>query len=84
VTLTVIGVFMPLVNLIALRMISRSTGSTKLLADIRDQAVDVCARPPWPTGENAVLATRFDCNEIAALMGEVPAYGTAVTMPRSG
>jgi hypothetical protein len=29
-------------------------------------------------GANAVLAMRFDCNEIAQTMSEVAAYGTAV------
>jgi len=27
-----------------------------------------------------VLAMRFDCNEIANLMSEIAAYGTAVTI----
>jgi uncharacterized protein YbjQ (UPF0145 family) len=31
-------------------------------------------------GGNAVLAMRFDCNEIANIMSEVAAYGTAVTV----
>ena len=29
-------------------------------------------------GANAILAMRFDCNEIAQTMSEVAAYGTAV------
>jgi uncharacterized protein YbjQ (UPF0145 family) len=29
---------------------------------------------------NAVVAMRFDCNEIANLMSEIAAYGTAVTI----
>ena len=33
-------------------------------------------------GGNAVLAMRFDCNEIADIMSEVAAYGTAVTVRR--
>jgi len=33
-----------------------------------------------PSGANAVLAMRFDCNEIADMMSEVAAYGTAVTV----
>ena len=33
-------------------------------------------------GANAVLAMRFDCNEIADIMSEVAAYGTAVTVRR--
>ena len=31
-------------------------------------------------GANAVVAMRFDCNEIANLMSEIAAYGTAVTI----
>jgi uncharacterized protein YbjQ (UPF0145 family) len=34
-------------------------------------------------GANAVLAMRFDCNEIANLMSEVAAYGTAVTVRKT-
>ena len=31
-------------------------------------------------GANAVVAMRFDCNEIGEIMSEVAAYGTAVTI----
>lgn len=31
-------------------------------------------------GANAIVAMRFDCNEIAGVMSEVAAYGTAVTV----
>ena len=31
-------------------------------------------------GANAVIAMRFDCNEIGDIMSEVAAYGTAVTV----
>jgi uncharacterized protein YbjQ (UPF0145 family) len=30
-------------------------------------------------GANAIVAMRFDCNEIGDIMSEVAAYGTAVT-----
>jgi hypothetical protein len=30
-------------------------------------------------GANAVVAMRFDCNEIGEIMSEIAAYGTAVT-----
>src|SRR3954447_18889686 len=33
-------------------------------------------------GANAVVAMRFDCNEIAGVMSEAAAYGTAVTLAR--
>lgn len=31
---------------------------------------------------NAVVAMRFDCNEIGDVMSEIAAYGTAVTISR--
>lgn len=31
-------------------------------------------------GANAIVAMRFDCNEIGDIMSEVAAYGTAVTV----
>ncbi|HEY2315673.1 MAG TPA: heavy metal-binding domain-containing protein [Streptosporangiaceae bacterium] len=31
-------------------------------------------------GANAIVAMRFDCNEIGGIMSEVAAYGTAVTV----
>ena len=31
-------------------------------------------------GAKAIVAMRFDCNEIAGMMSEVVAYGTAVTV----
>jgi hypothetical protein len=31
-------------------------------------------------GANAVVAMRFDCNEIGDIMSEIAAYGTAVTV----
>jgi uncharacterized protein YbjQ (UPF0145 family) len=31
-------------------------------------------------GANAVVAMRYDCNEIGGVMSEVAAYGTAVTV----
>jgi len=43
-------------------------GYTKMLAD---------------AGANAVIAMRFDCNELGGNMTEVAAYGTAVTVRRA-
>ena len=40
------------------------------------------ATPPRERGANAVIAMRFDCNEIGDIMSEVAAYGTAVTVRR--
>jgi uncharacterized protein YbjQ (UPF0145 family) len=55
-------------------------GYTKLLSDSRDQATDRLKEAATGKGANAVLAMRFDCNEIGDIMSEVAAYGTAVTV----
>jgi uncharacterized protein YbjQ (UPF0145 family) len=57
-------------------------GYTTLLTDSRNQAVDRLKEAVRERGGNAVVAMRFDCNEIANLMSEVAAYGTAVTIRR--
>ncbi|GAC1437115.1 MAG: hypothetical protein NVSMB51_10080 [Solirubrobacteraceae bacterium] len=57
-------------------------GYTKLLADSREQAVERLRSAALERGGNAVLAMRFDCNEIGDVMSEVAAYGTAVTVQR--
>jgi uncharacterized protein YbjQ (UPF0145 family) len=57
-------------------------GYTALLTDSRNQAIDRMCMAARAKGGNAVLAMRFDCNEIANLMSEVAAYGTAVTVRR--
>jgi uncharacterized protein YbjQ (UPF0145 family) len=56
------------------------SGYTRLLTDSRNQAVDRLKIAAREKGANAVLAMRFDCNEIANIMSEVAAYGTAVTV----
>ena len=53
-------------------------GYTSLLSDSRNHAVDRLRDAARERGANAVLAMRFDCNEIADIMSEVAAYGTAV------
>jgi uncharacterized protein YbjQ (UPF0145 family) len=55
-------------------------GYTKLLSDSRDQATERLREAAAARGANAVLAMRFDCNEIGDIMSEVAAYGTAVTI----
>jgi uncharacterized protein YbjQ (UPF0145 family) len=55
-------------------------GYTQLLSDSREQAIERLRTAARSKGANAVLAMRFDCNEIANLMSEVAAYGTAVTV----
>ena len=55
-------------------------GYTSLLSDSRNEAVERLKEAARGHGANAVLAMRFDCNEIADIMSEVAAYGTAVTV----
>lgn len=55
-------------------------GYTRLLTDSRNQARERMWREARARGANAVVAMRFDCNEIGDLMSEVAAYGTAVTV----
>jgi len=57
-------------------------GYTKLLSDSRLEAVDRLRYAAHQVGGNAVVAMRFDTGEIADLMNEVAAYGTAVTVVR--
>jgi uncharacterized protein YbjQ (UPF0145 family) len=56
------------------------SGYTKLLTDSRNQARHRMWREARSRGANAVVAMRFDCNEIGDIMSEVVAYGTAVTV----
>jgi uncharacterized protein YbjQ (UPF0145 family) len=55
-------------------------GLTKLLTDSRAEAVDRLRFAALQAGGNAVVAMRFDTGEIASIMNEVAAYGTAVTV----
>lgn len=55
-------------------------GYTKLLSDSRVHAQERLEEAARAKGANAVLAMRFDCNEIGDIMSEVAAYGTAVTI----
>jgi uncharacterized protein YbjQ (UPF0145 family) len=55
-------------------------GYTQMLADSRNEAIDRLRDAAREHGANAVLGMRFDCNEIADVMSEVAAYGTAVTV----
>ena len=55
-------------------------GYTKLLTDTRNQARERMWREARGRGANAIVAMRFDCNEIGDIMSEVVAYGTAVTV----
>ena len=53
-------------------------GYTQLLSDSRNTAIERLRLAAMERGGNAVVAMRFDCNEIADLMSEIAAYGTAV------
>lgn len=55
-------------------------GYTRLLIDSRNQARERMWLEARARGANAVVAMRFDCNEIGDIMSEVVAYGTAVTV----
>lgn len=55
-------------------------GYTKLLSDSRHEALARLRHETSILGGNAVIAARFDSGEIAKLMSEVAAYGTAVTI----
>ncbi len=54
------------------------TQYTQMLAESRHVAVMRMCQMAQGMGANAILAMRFDCNEIAQTMSEVAAYGTAV------
>jgi uncharacterized protein YbjQ (UPF0145 family) len=56
------------------------SGYTQLLTDSRLHAVERLRAAAVEKGGNAVVAMRFDCNEIAGIMSEIAAYGTAVTI----
>jgi uncharacterized protein YbjQ (UPF0145 family) len=58
-------------------------GYTKLLSDSRQEAVARLKHATQQVGGNAVIAMRFDANELADVMSEVAAYGTAVTIRRA-
>ena len=53
---------------------------TKLLAESREQAVDLMVSEAQSLGANAVVNTLFITSYIAANMAELPAYGTAVVV----
>lgn len=54
----------------------------QLLSESRTHAVERMRKAAAEKGANAVIAMRFDCNEIASIMSEIAAYGTAVTIQR--
>ena len=52
-------------------------GLTKQLAETRDEALARLAEAAKAIGANAVLAMRFDSNELQGTYQEILAYGTA-------
>jgi uncharacterized protein YbjQ (UPF0145 family) len=58
-------------------------GYTQLLSDSREQAIERLRLAALERGANAVLAMRFDCNEIGNVMSEIAAYGTAVRIEKA-
>ncbi|GAA3530253.1 heavy metal-binding domain-containing protein [Amycolatopsis ultiminotia] len=60
-------------------------GLSKLLSDSRNESLLRLSQEAVQRGANAVLALRFDCNEIAQTASEIASYGTAVyVVPDNG
>lgn len=53
---------------------------TKLAEQTRQEAFDLLVKNAQEMGANAVIAMRYDANEIAAAVTEVLAYGSAVVI----
>ena len=53
---------------------------TKLAETTRQEAYDLMIRHAEEAGANAIVAMRYDANEMAAAVTEVIAYGTAVVV----
>ncbi|WP_072393017.1 YbjQ family protein [Hyphomicrobium sp. CS1GBMeth3] len=57
---------------------------TKLAEQTRQEAFDLLIKQAESKGANAILAMRYDANEIASAVTEVLAYGTAVVVEKVG
>ena len=55
---------------------------TKLAEQTRQEAFNLLVEHAEAMGANAILAMRYDANEIAAAVTEVLAYGTAVIVEK--
>lgn len=53
---------------------------TQLAEEARQEAYDLLLRQAEQAGANAIVAMRYDANEMAAAVTEVIAYGTAVVV----
>jgi uncharacterized protein YbjQ (UPF0145 family) len=56
------------------------TTYTKLAEQTRSEAYDLMVEHAKAMGANAIVAMRYDANEIASAVTEVLAYGTAVVV----
>ncbi len=56
---------------------------TKLGEQARQEAFDLLIKEAEARGANAILAMRYDANEMASAVTEVLAYGTAVILERN-
>ncbi|MBA4174082.1 MAG: hypothetical protein C0511_15860 [Hyphomicrobium sp.] len=56
---------------------------TKLAEDARQEAFELLVAQAEAKGANAILAMRYDANEMASAVTEVLAYGTAVVVEES-
>ena len=56
---------------------------TKLAEQTRQEAFNLLIKNAEAMGANAILAMRYDANEIAAAVTEVLAYGTAVVVEKT-
>jgi uncharacterized protein YbjQ (UPF0145 family) len=57
---------------------------TELCEHAREEAFDLMMQHAEQAGANAVIAMRYDANEVADGIAEVLAYGTAVVLQREG
>lgn len=57
---------------------------TKLAEQVRQEAYDLLIDEARRRGANAILAMRYDANEMAAAVTEVLAYGTACVVEEVG
>lgn len=57
---------------------------TELCEQARQEAFDLMVRHGADVGANAIVAMRYDANEIAPGVTEVLAYGTAVVIEPAG
>lgn len=55
-------------------------GMTRQLAEARAEAMDRLTEAASAMGANAVIAMRFDSNELGGVYQEILAYGTAVVI----